>query len=162
MRRFLCRISRFQTSHHPFQSRERGCSCVRVCGCISLSAMSNDLERAVLCQFDPSPDAAQRKVDTTPFVDGTFAERPVSLQAEAAVYCAQLLANPRWWELFVEHYNATSYIEVKFWCLNALQEVHLWPDSVIRYSSCTGDSKTVRHTRSLSQRNGACLFKKCD
>jgi len=45
------------------------------------------------------------------------------LQERTQAYCAEIKASPDCWRLCADRFAATSYVEVKFWCLQALHEV---------------------------------------
>ena len=47
----------------------------------------------------------------------------VKLQERTQAYCAEVKASPDCWRLCADRFAATGYVEVKFWCLQALHEV---------------------------------------
>lgn len=49
----------------------------------------------------------------------------VRVQERAQTYCASIKASPDSWRLCAERFTTTAYVEVKFWCLQALHEVPL-------------------------------------
>ncbi|CAI5517177.1 unnamed protein product [Closterium sp. Naga37s-1] len=67
----------------------------------------DDLERAILFSFDQSG-----AVD-------------VSLRARAHAFCAEARRSPQLWRVCVERLISSSYPEVQFWCLQALEELLL-------------------------------------
>ena len=44
-------------------------------------------------------------------------------QERTQVYCAEVKASPDCWRICADRFAATYYVEVKFWCLQALHEV---------------------------------------
>ena len=48
-----------------------------------------------------------------------------SLQERTQAYCAEVKASPDCWRLCADRFASTGYVEVKFWCLQALHEVRL-------------------------------------
>ncbi|KAL0051899.1 hypothetical protein WJX82_004175 [Trebouxia sp. C0006] len=67
--------------------------------------MADDFERAVLFSFDQTGN-----------VDAALKDRAVA-------YCNQTKAQPLSWQLCLEKYSSTAYMEVRFWCLQTLHEV---------------------------------------
>ena len=45
------------------------------------------------------------------------------MQDRAVAYCNQTKAQPLSWQLCLEKYSSTAYMEVRFWCLQTLHEV---------------------------------------
>lgn len=45
------------------------------------------------------------------------------LQERAVAYCNETKAQPQCWQLCLEKYSTTSYLEVRFWCLQTMHEV---------------------------------------
>ncbi len=48
-----------------------------------------------------------------------------ALQERTQAYCAEVKASPDCWRLCADRFATTGYVEVKFWCLQALHEVRL-------------------------------------
>lgn len=46
-----------------------------------------------------------------------------TIQARAAEYIAGIKQSPECWKLCVERFGSSGYPEVRFWCLQTLQEV---------------------------------------
>ena len=67
--------------------------------------MSDDFEKAVLFSFDQSGGVEP------------------ALRAQAEVYLSQLKASPDCWRLCLARFDASPFVEVRFWCLQALHEV---------------------------------------
>ena len=67
--------------------------------------MADDLERAILFTFDQTG-----RVDA-------------HLKAKAVNYCDEVIQNPACQTLCIERYGSSSYMEVRFWCLQTLHEV---------------------------------------
>ena len=67
--------------------------------------MADDLERAILFTFDQTG-----RVDA-------------QLKAKAVSYCDKVIQNPACLALCIERYGSSSYMEVRFWCLQTLHEV---------------------------------------
>ena len=67
--------------------------------------MADDLERAILFTFDQTG-----RVDA-------------QLKAKAVSYCDEVSQNPACLALCIERYGSSSYMEVRFWCLQTLHEV---------------------------------------
>ena len=55
-------------------------------------------------------------------------------QERAQAYCAGVKTSPDCWRLCADRFAATAYVEVKFWCLQALHEVLLIVKGVLSYS----------------------------
>ena len=49
----------------------------------------------------------------------------VLMQDRAVAYCNETKAQPLSWQLCLEKYSTTAYMEVRFWCLQTLHEVCL-------------------------------------
>ncbi|GAX84343.1 hypothetical protein CEUSTIGMA_g11765.t1 [Chlamydomonas eustigma] len=96
--------------------------------------MSDDFERALLITFD-----------YTGGVDATLKER-------ANVFISDIKKNPDVWRLCCERFSVTAYIEIKFWCLQTLQEV-------IRssYTAMSDASKTEIKSALLTWLQRDCL-----
>ena len=45
------------------------------------------------------------------------------LKAKAVYYCDEVIQNPACLALCIERYGSSSYMEVRFWCLQTLHEV---------------------------------------
>ena len=74
-------------------------------GAAPRGAMADDFEKAVLFSFDQSGavDAA--------------------LRAQALSLLASAKAQPDAWQLFLARFQASQYVEVRFWCIQALHEL---------------------------------------
>lgn len=45
------------------------------------------------------------------------------LQARAAAYCEEVRCSAECWRLCLQRFSASSFVEVRFWCLQTLHEV---------------------------------------
>ena len=55
----------------------------------------------------------------------------LKLQDRAVAYLNETKAQPQCWQICLERYAATAYIEVRFWCLQALHEVSMCSKSPV-------------------------------
>lgn len=66
--------------------------------------MADDFERAILFSFDQSGS-----------VDA-------GLRGQAQSYLQSIKQSPECWQLCLSHFGSSGYVEVRFWCLQALHE----------------------------------------
>lgn len=45
------------------------------------------------------------------------------MQERAVAYCNETKAQPQSWQLCLDKYSSTAYLEVRFWCLQTMHEV---------------------------------------
>ncbi|KAF8388722.1 hypothetical protein HHK36_025402 [Tetracentron sinense] len=87
----------------------------------------DDLEKAILISFDES---------------GTV---DPGLKSQAVAYCQQVKETPSISSLCMEHLSYTKFVQVQFWCLQAIHEVLR-----LRYSSMNPDEKSYIRKSVLS------------
>jgi len=69
--------------------------------------MADEVEKAVLCSLDASPN-------------GYLADP--HLKAQATHYLQQVSSSPEVWKLALQHFTHSSYVQVKFWALQVLSD----------------------------------------
>ncbi len=91
--------------------------------------MADDFERAVLFSFDQTGNVdAALKVRRALLMSSQLFRSSINcayvmIQDRAVAYCNQTKAQPLSWQLCLEKYSSTAYMEVRFWCLQTLHEV---------------------------------------
>lgn len=55
------------------------------------------------------------------------------MQERAVAYLNDIKAQPQCWQICLEKYATTSYLEVRFWCLQVLHEVSIQSMQVLAY-----------------------------
>lgn len=90
--------------------------------------MADDFEKAVLFSFDQtgSIDAALKvckRRGATLVAANSHSKSGLEIQERAVAYCNEAKAQPLSWQLCLEKYSTTAYLEVRFWCLQSLHEV---------------------------------------
>ncbi|KAL3158478.1 hypothetical protein ABBQ38_010710 [Trebouxia sp. C0009 RCD-2024] len=81
--------------------------------------MADDFEKAVLFSFDQTGN-----------VDPALKDRAVA-------YCNETKAQPQCWQLCLEKYSTTTYLEVRFWCLQTMHEVLVTRYDQLSNSACS-------------------------
>ena len=92
--------------------------------------MADDFEKAILFSFDQTGnvDAALKVREglfraALNFIAAPAARTYHIVQERATAYCNDTKAQPQSWQLCLEKYTTTSYLEVRFWCLQTMHEV---------------------------------------
>ncbi len=91
--------------------------------------MADDFEKAVLFSFDQtgSVDAALKVCVWLMSCSCVTLEKACNdlavTQDRAVTYCNEYRAQPQCWQLCLEKYSNTAYMEIRFWCLQTLHEV---------------------------------------
>lgn len=87
--------------------------------------MADDFEKAVLFSFDQTGnvDPALKVRPPALFPITAAALIHTLLQDRAVAYCNETKAQPQCWQLCLEKYSTTTYLEVRFWCLQTMHEV---------------------------------------
>ncbi len=99
------RLQIFHDNEHAQCAGLHHLSCSCTCELCDTHRMADDLERAILFTFDQTG-----RVDA-------------QLKAKAVNYCDEVIQNPACLALCIERFGSSSYMEVRFWCLQTLHEV---------------------------------------
>ena len=106
-----------------------------------LTQHADDFERAVLFSFDQTGNVdAALKVRRALLMSSQLFRSSIDCahvmkQDRAVAYCNQTKAQSLSWQLCLEKYSSTAYMEVRFWCLQTLHEVRSALPSIHQHQS---------------------------